>query len=225
MHLLAIDTATNSGGVAISRNSEITGVVMIKTPLRYSDRLIGYVDFLLKELNLTIGHFDCFVVSTGPGSFTGLRIGLACVKAWCQSQQKPCVGVSTLEALAHRFRTQASRIAPLIDARRQQVYGAVYDCSGKTPQVVQPARVAPPAAWLKELDSSPELFVGDGAQLYGTTIQALRPESQILKTDNYLLTGLCQIGFQRYCQGQTLTAAELKAVYIRPTDAELSQGP
>ena len=223
MYLLAIDTATNSGGAALARNAEVVGMVMLKTPLEYSEKLIYCVEFLLHQFKLKIKDVDCIGVTTGPGSFTGVRIGLATVKGFCQGLTKPAVGISTLEALAYRFRWVHSRIAPMIDARRQQVYGGVYGVEEEEIQVEQKAWVGPPAEWLKGLPKDDYLFVGDGAQLYRNAVSTLKPRSRLLETDNRLLEALCALAYQRFRAGKTLAAEELQAHYVRPSDAEKSR--
>lgn len=222
MYLLAIDTATNSGGVALSRNSEVIGVMMSKTPMRYSEKLIEYVDFLLQQLEVELTEIDCFVVAKGPGSFTGLRIGIATVKGFCLGQGKPAIGISTLEALAWRFRWVSSRIAPMIDARRQQVYGALYERGKPTLKALQEGTVGTPADWLKGLPTGSCLYVGDAAQMYSRTVAAIQPEGQVLPTDNCILKQLCELGYLRYTRGEITCGADLKANYIRPSDAEMN---
>ena len=223
MYFLAIDTATSSGGVALSRNSEVIGVMMCKTPMRYSDKLIEYTDFLLTQLEVNVREVDCFVVATGPGSFTGLRIGIATAKGFCMSHGKPAIGVTTLEALAWRFRWVSNRIAPMIDARRQQIYGALYERDERGLSVVREGCVKAPAEWLKGLPSEKCVFVGDAAQMYSQTIAALQPGGQVLSTDNCILNELCELGYMRFTRGESHSGADLKADYIRPSDAEMSR--
>jgi tRNA threonylcarbamoyladenosine biosynthesis protein TsaB len=223
MYLLAIDTATNSGGVALSRNAEVVGMAMLKTPLRYSDKLIYYIDFLLDQLEVGKDQIDSFVVANGPGSFTGLRIGIAMAKAMAQGLERPAIGITTLEALAFRFRAVATIVAPLIDARRQQVYGGCYQCDDTGVEVLQAPTVKPPAEWLRDCSEGDCLFVGDAAQMYAQTISSIRPEARVLRTDNCILTELCQLGYLRYLRGETGSAGQLEAIYIRPSDAELSK--
>ena len=223
MYLLAIDTATNSGGVAVSRNAEVIGMAMLKTPLRYSDKLIYYIDFLLDQLELPKDQIDCFVVANGPGSFTGLRIGIAMAKAMAQGLEKPTIGITTLEALAFRFRAVSRHVAPMIDARRQQVYGCLFECDDSGVTVLQAPTVLPPAEWLRGLPGVDFLFVGDAAQMYAQTINSIFPEARALRTDNCILTELCQLGYLRYVKGETSPATQLQANYIRPSDAELSK--
>ena len=221
MYLLAIDTATNSGGVALSRNREVVGSIMIKTPLRYSDNLIAMVDFVLEQHELELRDVQAIAVAIGPGSFTGLRIGLATVKAFGQSLKIPAVGVSTLEALAYRFREIHPQVAVMIDARRQQIYGASYRLEGGL--VVSQSReaVGKPADWLKNLALDGFIFAGDGSRLYRQTILAVYPGARVLESDNCILKELCQLGCERFALGRAQSVDELKANYVRPSDAEL----
>jgi tRNA threonylcarbamoyladenosine biosynthesis protein TsaB len=223
MHLLAIDTATNCGGVALSRNSEVIGVVMVKLPLRYSERILYYVDFLLAQHELALKDIDCFAVATGPGSFTGLRIGLSTVKAFSQVGETPVVGVSTLEALAYRFGWVGKPVAPVMDARRQQVFAAVYQREGLDTRLVEPERVARPEEWLRGLQRPDCVFVGDGAHLYGNTIRSIFPSALVARSDNQLLPALCRLAHLRYSQGLAIRGEALCANYVRPSDAELSK--
>ena len=219
-HILAIDTATNSGGVALSRNGEVIASLMVKTPLEYAEKILYLVDFVLEQHRLKLGEIDCFGVTTGPGSFTGLRVGLATVKGFCQGLNKPAVGLSTLESLAYRFRWIHSRVAPMIDARRHEIYGGIYRINGSDIEPEQREQVMAPARWLKEVPGGDCLFVGDGARLYKKTILEAYPGAQMLETDNRLLEALCQLVYGRYTQGRTRSAQELQANYVRPSDAK-----
>ncbi|MGH9339294.1 MAG: tRNA (adenosine(37)-N6)-threonylcarbamoyltransferase complex dimerization subunit type 1 TsaB [Acidobacteriota bacterium] len=223
MYMLAVDTATNSGGVALSRNSEVVGTIMLKTPLRYQEMLIELVDFLLRQHQIRLADIGCLSAATGPGSFTGLRIGLATVKALSQTLGLPCVGISTLKALAYRFSRMHPLVAPMIDARRQQVFAAVYRVEDHTLHPEVNEQVMRPQDWLKTLGSQDYLFVGDGADLYKSTVAAAFPQARILETDNRILDELCRLAYQEYAQGAMVAASELAPNYVRPSDAELSR--
>lgn len=228
MYLLALDTATNSGGVAISRNAEVIGLLMLKTPLRYQEKILDSVDFLLCQQGLRLAQIDALAVAIGPGSFTGIRIGLATVKGFAHVLNKPVIGISTLEALAHRFRTVYSRVAPWIDARRQQVFAALYEFSADSPKRLMQETVAKPADWLHRTPTQDCLFVGDGARLYRSTIDSFCAGHRVLSTDNLLLESLCQLAFQRFrcCNLRNQDGVEpLEAYYLRPSDAELGSSP
>ncbi len=220
MFFLAIDTATNSGGVALARNAEVVGALMTKTPLRYSERLIENIEVILERFDLKPLDIDCFVVASGPGSFTGLRIGLATVKAFCQSLHRPGIAVATLEALAYRFRHLSFRVAPMVDARRQQIYGGLYESREGEVQSIQGDKALTPADWLRQLPPEPCLFVGDGARMYASTVAAARPSDRLIRSDNRILDELCLLAYHRFVRGETSHAAQLTATYVRPSDAE-----
>ena len=158
MYILGMDTATKNGGVALSRDRELIGSVMMKTPLRYSQTILHLVDFLLQQHDLRLREVDCLAVATGPGSFTGLRVGLATVKAFGQSLNRRVVGISTLRALAYRFRWCHSRLSPMIDAGREQVYGAVYRVTGSGLEREADEQVLPPRQWLETLQAREVCF-------------------------------------------------------------------
>jgi len=221
MFILALDTASNAGGVALSRNSEVIGLHLAKTPLKYSERLIGWVDFLLEQHEITMAQVDCFAVAAGPGSFTGLRIGVAAAKAFGQALGRPVIAVSSLEALAYRFRHLSPLVAPVVDARRQQIYAAVYETGAKEPSVRVPEDVGRPEEWLKKLPENDYCFVGDGATLYRSTILNLLPRSRVIESDNCVLAELCQLAYLRHAQGNETGAAVVKANYLRPPDVQL----
>jgi tRNA threonylcarbamoyladenosine biosynthesis protein TsaB len=221
MFILALDTASNAGGVALSRNSEVIGLHMAKTPLRYSERLLDWIDFLLRQHDITVAQVDCFAVAAGPGSFTGLRIGIAAAKAFGQAVGRPVIAVSSLEALAFRFRQISPLVAPVVDARRQQIYGAVYEVGGQEPHLLVCEDVGRPEEWLRKLPDTAYSFVGDGAILYRSTILNLMPGSRLIESDNCVLRELCQLGYLRHSQGKETGAGAVKANYIRPPDVQL----
>ena len=223
MYLLAVDTATNAGGAALARNAEVVGKVMVKTPMKYSDNIIPIVDFLLNQHGLQMKDLDALIVPTGPGSFTGLRIGMAVVKAFGQALDIPAVGISTLEALAYRFRHVQERIVAMIDARRQQVFAAAFEVTQKDVTPLSEEVVVAPADWLKDFDQTEFVFVGDGAQLYRSAVESLLPGSRVLATDNQILEPLCELGLRRFAAGVQAPVRELKANYVRPSDAELGR--
>ena len=223
MHILAIDTATNSGGVALSRGAELLDVRMLQPPRCYSEKVISAVDSLLTHHNLEMSDLDCLVASVGPGSFTGIRIGLATVKAFSQPLDKPVGGISTLAALAYRFSHLSRYIAPIMEAGRKLIYGAVYRIEGSEVHVESPEQVLPPAQWLASVPASHCLFAGDGVAPYKDLILAACPEAQVLETDNRLVEPLCLLGHHYFVKGKILKAHELAANYLRPSYAELGQ--
>ena len=223
MYILAIDTTTECGGAALGKDGKVIALTMTRAPLRYSQKILYLVDFLLQQQELDLDKVDCFVVATGPGSFTGLRIGLATVKALCQVLDKPAVPISTLEALAYRYSCVHSRVGAMIDARRNQVFGCIYGLDGTEPHKEGQELVLEPRRWLERVSGQDCLFVGDGAQRYQSTILDIYPQARILSTDNRILDQLLELGGARFQRGQFKAATDLTANYVRPSDAELQR--
>ena len=218
MYILAIDTATNCGGAALSRDREVIGMVMAKVPLRYSETILDMVDFLLKQHRLKLPEIDCFAATTGPGSFTGVRIGLTTIKSFSQALDKPVVGISTLEALAYRLGKGHARVAPMMDAGRKQIYGALFKIEASSIHQEQEERVLAPERWLEGLPDGDYVLGGDGAHNYKETILKVKPDARIMETDNRVVDQLCPLVYERFEQGDPCTAHELTANYVRPPD-------
>src|SRR5271167_3137477 len=122
---LALDTSSLVGSLAVLRDDTLLGVISTASDENYSSRMFRHLEFLLRDLALNFADFDLFSVAAGPGSFTGLRVGLTAAKAWSEVYRKPVVGVSALEAVAFQARSRAVLI-PALDARRGQIYFGVY---------------------------------------------------------------------------------------------------
>jgi tRNA threonylcarbamoyl adenosine modification protein YeaZ len=124
--ILSIDTSTPCGSVAVVRDGKVVGVVSTWTDEAYSSRMFRHVEMVLRELAIGFEQFDLFAVTTGPGSFTGLRVGMAAVKGWAEVYGKPIVGVNALEAIATQSRAPDGVLVPVLDARRGEVYFGFY---------------------------------------------------------------------------------------------------
>ena len=124
--ILSLDTSSPSGSVAILRDDLTLGVISTRAEENYSSRMFRHLEFLLTDLSLKLDDFDVFAVSAGPGSFTGLRVGLTAAKGWAEVYRKPVVGVSALAAVALQARGGNTVLVPALDARRGQIYFGVY---------------------------------------------------------------------------------------------------
>ena len=124
--ILSLDTSSPSGSVAILRGETTLGVISTRAEENYSSRMFRHLEFLLSDLSLKLDDFDVFAVSAGPGSFTGLRVGLTAAKGWAEVYRKPVVGVSALEAVASQAAGGSAVLVPALDARRGQIYFGVY---------------------------------------------------------------------------------------------------
>ncbi len=126
MKLLGIETSTRTGSVAIVDEEEVIAEYALNIKETHTARLMPAIDHILKGAHLTIHQMDAVAVSLGPGSFTGLRIGLAAAKGLCLALRKPLMGIPTLDAFAHNICCPSHLICPLLDARKGEVYTALY---------------------------------------------------------------------------------------------------
>jgi tRNA threonylcarbamoyladenosine biosynthesis protein TsaB len=150
MLVLAIDTTLEIGSLALARGEEILEEVEVRAPSGFAHILYAELEALLARNDISLADIDCFAAASGPGSFTGVRIGLACIKGLAEAMGKPAAGVSNLRALASLGRSPLR--AAIIDARRGEVYAAVYDAAG---QLVSPEVVTRREAWIEALPGGP----------------------------------------------------------------------
>lgn len=166
MNILALNTASTSGSVAIARDAHLHYASYLDIRVTHSERLLPQIDFGLKQCNLTMTDIDLICVANGPGSFTGVRIGLATAKGFAMSNQIPLLAVSNLELLAWNVFGTPHAIMPVIDARMGEIYGALYSAGM---HVIKPGINSKPDAFFHTIDQ-PVVAVGDGALLYRQTI-------------------------------------------------------
>ena len=164
--LLHLETATTVCSVALSKDDQLIGLRVSKEDRSHASVLAVFCDELLKEHHLTVSSLDAVVVSKGPGSYTGLRIGVATAKGLCYSDRIPLIAVDTLQAMALHYVAvnhpgDDALIVPMLDARRNEVYTAVFDISGNIMMPVQAMILT--AESLKEMKGKRVICVGDGA--------------------------------------------------------------
>jgi tRNA threonylcarbamoyl adenosine modification protein YeaZ len=198
MRVLALDTATEIGSIALLEEDTLLAQTQLQVEKSHSQALWRAIQFLLSETGWDLGRIDLWAVSTGPGSFTGVRIGMATIKGLAWATQKPVVGVSTLEILASAVAPTPYLICPVLDARRQEVYFAFYrQGPGRSiREVREPGHGSVPG------------LCGDSA---------LIPEVW-----NQPLSGmvLAAIALKRFRLGERGEAQDLHPLYLRSTDAE-----
>jgi tRNA threonylcarbamoyladenosine biosynthesis protein TsaB len=205
--ILAVDTTHEHGSIALGED-----VARIDAPSGFAHVLYPHLRSLLDRHGLSVGDIDCFAAAAGPGSFTGVRVGLACIKGLAEAAGKPGVAVSNLEALA-RFGSAPLR-AVLLDARRGQIYGAVYDAAGG---IVVPEAVVTLAGWLAGLPAADLEFIAPDFTPFG---DALPPAPRV--TAGHALAGaVARIAAERLARGEARDPAALDANYVRRSDAEL----
>ena len=219
MRVLAVDTSSQRGSVSVTDGSEIVGEIRLASSIQYSERLFRSIEFLFQHLPFQLSEIDTFAAARGPGSFTGLRVGLAAMDAFVAAHDARGVGVSTLEALAWKTGMLDALIVPMIDARRGDVYGAMYRRTrgdGNPDRLVEdrPPVVLKPAQWLASLPREPLVFCGDGAYRYRSLIDAQHGWS-VHSMDLFLSSTIAELA-------SLPNSGPLAPLYVRKTDAEIA---
>jgi len=203
--ILALDTTSEFGSLALMASGELVAEELVQSPDGFGHVLFERLRELLSRHGWKLEEIDCFAAASGPGSFTGVRVGLAAAKGLAEALSKPVAPVSNLEAVAWFGR--APLRAAAIDARRGQIYGAVYNAAL---EVVSPEVVAPLAVWLESLP--------------GGDIEFLSPDlpgPPFRETPRALARAIGSIAAERYRLGLALDPALVDANYVRRSDAEL----
>lgn len=222
MKILALDSTAIVASVALCEDEKLLGEYTIQNGNTHSETLLPMVESLLKAFELTPRDIDLFAVSEGPGSFTGVRIGVATLKGLAFGSQTPCIGVSTLEALAQNLIDTDGLICPVMNARRKQVYTALFRCKDQCLTRLLPddaIAISELDEVLKKHPQEPIRLCGDG---YGITTELLTsstvPVSERLRHQSAY--SVAQVAKRRYESGIHTTDAELVATYLRPSQAE-----
>jgi tRNA threonylcarbamoyladenosine biosynthesis protein TsaB len=164
--ILALETATTNCSVSISKNGEIIGLKEdFNENYSHSERLHCYIEEIVSESAIRLNELDAIAVSKGPGSYTGLRIGVSAAKGLCMALEIPLISVNTLESLAHQIEVDYDTIIPMLDARRMEVYSSVF--SSKKEQIRKTrAEVLDERSFSKYSDSGKLCFIGNGVKKY-----------------------------------------------------------
>lgn len=228
MIVLAVDTCDARGSVAVLQGGATAGQVSHDSGEDYSGWLIPACDRVLGLLALRPSDVELYAVASGPGSFTGVRVGLTAIKAWAEVYAKPVVPVSRLEAVASQSKLRNGFVAALIDAHRNQIFGGLYAVKAERLERVGDEMVLPPEDFLK--------WVSD--QVGSRPVAWASPDTNILQ-DLHILedssgpTGSAQtvlppfaeaigrLGLKKFQAGEAVDALHLDANYVRRSDAEL----
>jgi tRNA threonylcarbamoyladenosine biosynthesis protein TsaB len=216
--VLGIDTTTSRGSVALVASGELLGEVRLSTQASHSRRLLPAVAFLLDALGLEAAAIEGLAVTTGPGSFTGLRIGISTVQGLGLALGRPCLGVSALDVVAARAEGEGEILAVVMDAWRGEVYGAVYDAAARP--LAAPV-VEAPASFLARVPPGRAVFVGEGALRYRELIERERPDAGFSRRSLYLAGTLARLAEPRLEAGLGAGPEALRPLYLRPADARL----
>ncbi|MEE1171167.1 MAG: tRNA (adenosine(37)-N6)-threonylcarbamoyltransferase complex dimerization subunit type 1 TsaB [Ruminococcus sp.] len=224
MTILAIDSSAKAASVCIANEEKIIGEFFINTSLTHSQTLMPMTEQLLKNTEMTIDDIDAIAVNSGPGSFTGVRIGVAAAKGLAFPKKLPCVSVSTLESIAYNLLGTDCVVCAVMDARCSQVYNAMFRIKGETVERLTDDRALSLSDLLLEFKQTDEriLIVGDGAEI---TYDFLKNEASnaVLAPKNrrtQTASSVALAAFQKLFEGKTQTAAELMPIYLRLPQAQ-----
>ena len=234
MHVLALDTTTRDGSVALVNEHRVVEERRGDGARSHAERLPGELIALAEGRGLSVGAIDLFAVAAGPGSFTGLRIGIATIQGLALTTGKKIVAVSALEALAHSAgRAPGTLIAAWMDARRHDVFSALYrvvDAPPFSPErlvEVEGAIVGDPGATLtrwRHLRDASVVFVGDGAALYADAIGDHQAMGWEVLSEPALLAGaIGRMAVARAQRGDVIHPAAVQPLYVRRSDAEIER--
>ena len=236
---LALDTSSSSGSLAVLREDQPIGCVSTATGEIYSSRMFRHLEFLLRELSLELRDFGLFAVASGPGSFTGLRVGLTAAKGWSEVSNTPIAAVSALEAVAAQSHSTAPHLVPVLNAHRGQVYFSVYsqravaagaDSAGRLRQLGDECVMTPDEffASLSARAISDFTIVTPEPALIASRNETMNVASKrpsVEKVSALLAPIIGRLGYRRVQRGEVVDSLALDANYIRRTDAELHWKP
>ena len=224
MRILAFETSAKAASVAILEDGKLLGESFQNTGLTHSQTLLLMVQTLLNHCGFTPEDVDAVAVAAGPGSFTGVRIGVAAAKGFAWGGEKPCCGVSTLEAMAYTLGVYDGYVLPVMDARRSQVYNAVFHAEKGRLQRITEDRAISLAELGEEIKNFQEsiFLVGAGSVLcYNTLLESvpnlvLPPEHRM----HQRASGVALVAAKRLAAGESCDGATLTPNYLRVSQAE-----
>ncbi len=224
MLILAFETSAKAGSVALMQEGVLLGESYQNTGLTHSQTLLSMGESLIKSCGYTPQDMEAVAVAAGPGSFTGIRIGVAAAKGFAWGLEIPCCGVSTLEAMAENLGIYQGLVVPVMDARRNQVYNAVFQAENGNLTRISPDRAISLAELGEELGAytGPIYLVGDGANLTYRTLSSqisglvLPPEHRM----HQRAAGVAIVAERMLQKGETCDAATLTPNYLRLSQAE-----
>jgi tRNA threonylcarbamoyladenosine biosynthesis protein TsaB len=224
MYVLGIETSTKTGSVAIVTDGGVIAQYSLNIEVTHSERLMSTVDRVMKDTGFTMADMDGYAVAIGPGSFTGLRIGLATVKGLALVTGKPVAAVPTLKALAWNLPYAAYPVCPMLDARKDEVYAATFRFDG-TAQVHDIADTVISLARLSEHISEKTLFTGEASYLFRKDILEIFGERALFAPVSAILpsaASVAELGLDMIKSGRLADPDTLTPIYIRRPEAEVA---
>jgi tRNA threonylcarbamoyladenosine biosynthesis protein TsaB len=224
MKVLGIDTSTPCGSVGLIEEDRIISESLLNIPVTHSERLLNTIETVLRESYCDMGDLDGWAISLGPGSFTGLRIGISAIKGLAFATQKPVAGVSTLDVLAFQTSPTPYLICPILDARKNEVYAALYRYDGTHLPIRESDYWAIRPEDLVRRIKEKTVFIGNGVETYGDTIRSSLPSFAIFPPCplHYPLgSSVAKLGLKLLQEGGALDLATFTPIYVRSSEAEI----
>jgi len=224
MKVLGIDTSTSCGSIGLIDDGEVISDYLLNISVTHSERLLGAIEFVLREARCPIGEIDGWAVSLGPGSFTGLRIGVSTVKGLAFATEKPVAGVSTLDVLASQIAPTSYLICPILDARKQEVYTAFYRYGDGSSLMRQSGYQAIRPDDLVKKIKEHTIFLGDGVKTYKEFLINSLPSLAIFPPAPLGVSHgsmVAKLGFELLQKGERLDLSTFAPIYVRPSEAEM----
>jgi tRNA threonylcarbamoyladenosine biosynthesis protein TsaB len=234
MLILALETSTLTGSVALvdavlpagesGPKTRVIGEILLNLQSTHSERLMPSIHHLLEDASLKIGEIQGIALGLGPGSFTGLRIAVSTVKGLAYALRIPAVGVSTLEALAYNVPFASSSICPVLDARKKEVYAALFrpNDAGRIDRASEDWVISPEE--LCRRITAKTLFLGNGAEVYEEILQSrVGPRASFAPPELSLPRALnvARLSLPKFQMGETLDLFSFTPIYIRRSEAEI----
>lgn len=212
MLILSVDTTTERESVAVVDSDAVRAEVRLRATDAHSRRLLPAVEFVLGALELTPGAIEGYAVACGPGSFTGVRVGLGTVQGLALASGRPCLGLSALDVLAARITGAAPVLAVMMEAFRGEVFAAAYDAEARP---LLPAAAEKPEAFLARLPPEEAAFFGEGAERYRDLVLAFRPRARFPRRSLFLAGTLGRLAEPRLAAGEGVGPEALRPLYLR----------
>lgn len=226
MFVLGIEAATPVAGVAVVEDGRILAERLVNNRRTHSINLLPMIKAVIEESGITPGQIDGVAVSSGPGSFTGLRIGMTTAKTLALVWQVPVVGVSTLEALALPLVPRDQIICPILNARKNEVYACIYKGAPGRPHLLAGPLAVSPEELVRHLEEweGPVTFLGDGVPVFKEQILQLLGKRALFAPQSALLprgASVAELGYLELSRSGGVPPLELAPQYIRLSEAEV----
>jgi len=224
MFILGIETSTKTGSVAVVSEDAVIAQYSLNIEVTHSERLMSTVDRVLKDSGIPIADMDGFAIAIGPGSFTGLRIGLAAVKGLAFATGKPVAAVPTLKALAWNLPQAGHPVCPMLDARKNEVYAALYKYQGLELLQLMPEATIPLAEIANRIPGT-VLFTGEASRLYQQALEQAFGDRALFAPRTACLpsaAAVAEIGLDMIRKGEQIDPDNLTPLYIRRPEAEVA---